>query len=299
MQAASRQRWAVVLVFVTPALWALNSLVARRAPGLIEPYSLALLRWLFAGLAFAFGARGELWTQRRQWLRDWKHQWVLGTLGMGFCGAWVYLGGRTTTALNISLIYALSPVLIAAASALWLKEPLTRWQALGIGLALAGVLHVVLKGQWSHLATVQWVSGDAWIAGATLSWTGYCLLLKKWPSRLSAGARLAAISLSGALVLLPFAAWEVMSAHTSAISPQGLGLALIAAALPGYGAYLAYSVMQRELGAARVGVSLYLSPLYAAVLGWLLLGESLHLYHALGLMLVLPGIYLVTRSKIS
>ena len=295
MQASSRQRWALVLVFVTPALWAFNSLVARRAPGLIEPYSLALLRWLFAGLAFALGARAELWAQRSHLLREWKHNLALGTLGMGFCGAWVYLGGRTTTALNISLIYALSPVLIAAASALWLKETLSRWQALGIGLALSGVLHVVLKGQWAHLATVQWVSGDAWIAGATISWTAYCLLLKKWQSSLSAAARLAAISLSGVFMLLPFALWEWMSSSTPAATPAGFGLALFAAALPGYAAYLAFSVMQRELGAARVGVSLYLSPLYAAVLGWLLLGESLHLYHALGLILVLPGIYLVTR----
>ena len=285
------------MVFVTPALWALNSLIARRAPGLIEPYSLALLRWLFAGLAFALGARAELWRQREQLLRDWKRNLALGALGMCFCGAWVYLGGRTTTALNISLIYALSPVLIAAASALWLKEALTRWQQLGIGLALTGVLHVVLKGQWDSLATVQWVSGDAWIVGATLSWTGYCRLVKKWHSPLSASARLAAISLSGVMVLLPFAGWELLSSSTPSVTPSGLALALFAAALPGYAAYLAYSVMQRELGAARVGVSLYLGPLYAAALGWLLLGESLHAYHALGLLLVLPGIYLVTRSS--
>jgi drug/metabolite transporter (DMT)-like permease len=172
---------------------------------------------------------------------------------------------------------------------------MSRWQALGIGLALAGVLHVVLKGQWAHLATVQWVGGDAWIAGATLSWTGYSLMLKRWQSPLSASARLAVISLSGALVLLPFAAEEMLSGNPGAVSTAGVALALFAAALPGYAAYLAYSVMQRELGAARVGVSLYLGPLYAAALGWILLGESLHPYHALGLMLVLPGIYLVTR----
>ncbi len=297
MQASSRQRWALVLVFVTPGLWALNSVLARRAPGLIEPYSLALLRWLFAGLAFAIGARMELWRQRAQLVRAWKQHLVLGTLGMVFCGAWVYLGGRTTTALNISLIYAMSPVLIAAASALWMKDALTRWQALGIGLALSGVLHVVLKGQWADLATVHWVVGDAWIAAATISWTAYCLLLKKWQSPLSATARLAAISLSGVLMLLPFALWEWLSSPTLAVTPSGFGLALLAAALPGYAAYLAYSVMQRELGPARVGVSLYLSPLYAALLGWLWLGESLHLYHALGLTLVLPGIYLVTRLR--
>ena len=33
--------------------------------------------------------------------------------------------------------------------------------------------------------------------------------------------------------------------------------------------------MQRELGAARVGVVMYLGPLYSAVLAWLVLGERI------------------------
>lgn len=297
MEASSRRRWAIVLLFVTPALWTLNALVARRAPGIIEPHLLALLRWLMAGLLFAAGARAELWQHRDHLLRQWHQYLVLGALGMWICGAWVYLGGRTTTALNIALIYSVSPVLIAAASAIWLKERLTRWQMLGIALALTGVLHVVLKGQWTALATVQWVPGDGWIVGATVSWSVYSLLLKRWDSPLSPAGRLAAISGAGVLVLLPFSLWEASTTATPVWSLQGWGLALVSAVLPGYAAYLAYSVMQRELGAARVGVALYLGPLYAAVLGWLVLNESLHAYHALGLALVLPGIYLVTRPR--
>ena len=60
---------------------------------------------------------------------------------------------------------------------------------------------------------------------------------------------------------------------------------------------LAYSVMQRELGAAQVSVVLYLAPLYTGLIAWLVLGEPLHGYHALGLALILPGIFLVTRAR--
>jgi drug/metabolite transporter (DMT)-like permease len=297
MQANPRQRWAIALIFLTPALWAVNYLVARRAPGVIPPHVLALLRWGLAGCAFTLGARAELQAQRQHLLRDWKRYLVLGALGMWICGAWVYVGARTTTALNISLIYALSPVLIAAVSATWLKEHLRRSQLAGIALALAGVLHVVLKGEWAAIASVQWVAGDLWILAATVSWAGYSLLLKKWPSPLSPSARLGAISLAGVLVLLPFALWEAVASSTPVLTPAGLGLAVVAAVFPGYLAYLAYSVMQRELGAARVGVVLYLGPLYAAALGWLVLGEALHPFHAVGMLLVLPGIYLVTRPQ--
>jgi drug/metabolite transporter (DMT)-like permease len=296
MNTTSRHRLALALLVITPALWAVNALIARKAPGVIEPHLLAMLRWLLASGLFFLGAHTEIWAQRRQVLVDWKHYLVLGALGMWICGAWVYIGGHTTSAANIGLIYAISPVLIVLASALWLGESFSLRQALGVGLALAGVLHVVLKGQWDTLAAVQFVPGDGWILAATLSWTFYSLLLKKWRSPLGLGAQLALISLAGALINLPFALWEIFASPLPALTLEGGTLALTAAIIPGFGAYLAHSFMQRELGAARVSVLLYVSPIYTALLAWLVLGEGLSPYHLWGMALVLPGIYLVTRN---
>ena len=296
MSSRSRRRNAVALIFITPAFWSVNYLIARTAQGVIEPNTLALQRWFMAALLFCFVARAELWAQRRLILADWRHSLVLGALGMWICGAWVYIGGHSTSATNIALIYALSPVMIVVISRLWLKESFSALQACGVALALVGVLHVVLKGEWAQLARVQWAVGDAWILAATLSWTFYSLLLKRWDSPLGDGARLGVISLAGALVLLPFAIWEAIFSPVPTFSKAGFEMALMAAVLPGFAAYLAYSAMLRELGAARVSVVLYLGPLYAALLAWIVLGEPIHGYHAVGMALVLPGIYLVNRK---
>ena len=292
----NRHRFALALLFIAPALWSVNYLVARRAPGVIEPHLLASLRWLMAAVLFSLGNWGELRRNRVQILQDWKHYVVLGALGMWICGAWVYIGGRTTVAVNIALIYAIAPVLIVAASALWLKERISAIQLSGVLLALAGVLHVILKGQWRDLTAVQFVPGDGWVLAAAVSWAAYSLLLKKWHSPLSASARLSVISLSGIVVMLPFTIIEGMQNPLPVLTLPGLGLALAAAVVPGYGAYLAFSVMQRELGAARVSVTLYLAPIYAAVITWAVLGEPLRLHHYVGMALVLPGIYLVNRK---
>jgi drug/metabolite transporter (DMT)-like permease len=297
MNTASRHRLALALLVITPALWAVNALIARKAPGVIEPHLLAMLRWLLAGGLFLLGSHAEIWAQRRQVLVHWHHYLVLGALGMWICGAWVYIGGHTTSAANIGLIYAISPVLIVLVSALWLGESFSLRQTSGVALALTGVLHVVLQGQWDTLAAVQFVPGDGWILAATLSWTLYSLLLRKWPSPLGLGAQLALISLAGALINLPFALWEIVTSPLPALTFEGGTLALTAALIPGFGAYLAHSFMQRELGAARVSVLLYVSPIYTALLAWLVLGEALHGFHVWGMALVLPGIYLVTRSR--
>lgn len=295
MASARSLHWAVVLVLAVPALFTSNFIIARSAPGVIAPNTLAAERWLFAGLLFCFMARAELRQNWRQVLADWPRTFVLAALGMWICGAWVYVAGQTSVATNMALIYSLSPVLIVVFSHYWLREPFGWVQAVGVALALAGVVHVVLKGQWQDLARVRFVPGDFWILGATLSWTVFSLLLKRWKSPLSDNGRLGVMSLAGVLVLLPFAGWEALSGPLPPVSAGGLVLALSAALLPGYGAYLGYSVLVRRLGAARGGVILYLLPLYAAVLAWLLLGEPIHSYHVVGFVLVLPGIYLANR----
>ena len=58
-----RVRLALLSIWFIPALWAVNYIIARKAPGVIEPYSLALGRWGLAGLLLAWFARAELWRE--------------------------------------------------------------------------------------------------------------------------------------------------------------------------------------------------------------------------------------------
>lgn len=294
----TRQRQALALLWITPALWSVNYIVARKAPEVVTPHLLALGRWGLAGLLLAWLARQELWAQRRAVAAAWPQHLALGTLGMLVCGAWVYLGARTTGAMNIALIYAASPVLIALGAWFWLGERLWPRQMLGVALALAGVMHVIVQGQWLALARVAWVPGDGWIVLAMLSWAGYALLLKKWASPLSAQARLASTCAGGVAVLLPFALWELGLPDTPAWGWQATGLVVVAALVPGIGAYVAYGHVQKVLGASRVAASLYLGPLYAALAAWSVLGEPMGLHHAVGAALILPGIFLASSRPL-
>jgi drug/metabolite transporter (DMT)-like permease len=293
---ANGRRLAYALVFITPALWSVNYLVARWAPGVIAPHALALGRWIVAALVLGAFCAAELRDKRHALRAEWKQLLVLGALGMWVCGAFVYIGGRSTSAVNIGLLYAASPVLIALASALWLREHLGARQMLGVALALAGVLHILLRGDWPALLRLQINAGDAWVAVAVVCWTIYSLLLRAWPSAFSALARLTLTAAAGVVVLVPFTVIEAVAWWPSEWSWRSLALIVAAALLPGAAAYGAYSIMQRELGAARVGVVMYLGPLYSAVLAWLVLGEPIEGFHLVGGALILPGIYLSTAK---
>jgi drug/metabolite transporter (DMT)-like permease len=288
-------RWALVLLWVVPALWSSNYLIARLAAGVVQPHALAFGRWGLA-LALMLPFVGHALWRHRQALRAEAGQLlVLGALGMWVCGAWVYLGGQTTSATNIALIYAATPVAIAVAGVKLLHERMRPAQRLAVVAALAGVLFVIARGDIDNLLAVRFTVGDGWILAAAVSWTAYSVLLRRWPSALDPAARLAAIAAGGLVVMLPFTVLEAMTQPPLALGLRAFGLMAVAALLPGALSYVAHSYLQRELGAARTALMLYLAPVYGALGAWWLLGEVPGWYHAVGAALILPSIWLATR----
>ena len=294
---SNSRRVALLVIWLIPLLWTVNMVVARKAPGVVTPHVLAIGRWGLAGLILTAVSYRELWAYRQTlWQNAWRYL-ALGACGMWICGAWVYLAGESTVAMNISLIYASSPVMIAVGSVLWLGERFSKRQVVGVCLAMAGVVHVVVRGDWTNLAQVQLVAGDLWIVAASISWAAYALLQKRWPTQLSSTAQLAAICMGGVVVLLPFAMWELTQDAAPVLGEQAFLMMVIAAVFPGVGAYWIYGWTQKVLGASRVAMTLYLGPLYTAIVAWLILNEPLGLHHLAGGVLILSGVAMVMALK--
>jgi drug/metabolite transporter (DMT)-like permease len=290
-------RWALILLWLVPALWSVNYIIARKAPGIIGPHLLALGRWGLAAIVLLALSWHEIYQKRDEIQKNSWQYLILGACGMLICGAWVYQGARSTQAMNIALIYSASPVLISIGSVWLLGETFSKRQLAGVVLALIGVVHVVVKGQWAALSQVQFVIGDLWILAATFSWAAYALLQKKWPSSLNATARLTAICVGGVIVLLPFSAWEFYQPGLTVWGPEAFWLAVVAGLIPGLGAYWIYGWAQKILGANRTAVALYLGPLYAALLTWSVLGEAPGWHHLVGGLFILSGVFLAMVSN--
>lgn len=291
----SRRRLAWILLFLSPSFFGVNMLMARYAT-FVPPNALALGRWLLVALLLLPFVWPRLFRDRHALAREWPDLLMLGALGMWICGAWVYIGGHTSSALNIGLIYAASPILVVALGRLLYRERLTAGRIAGIVLCLAGVATVFAKGRFDNLLSVRLTEGDLWIAAASACWGLYSVLLKQRPSALDPLTRLCAISVAGSLVLLPFAIGE-------AAIWQGPDFAdwrtwtvwIVLAIVPGVGAYGAFAFCIRELGPSVTSVSMYLGPLYVGLMAWAALGEAPQGYHLIGTLLVLPGLFLATR----
>lgn len=287
--------WARVLLFVVPALWSSNYIVARSWPGHLGPHLLASGRWALALALMLPFVGAALWRRRATVRAEWKQCLVLGALGMWICGALLYVAGQSTSASNLALFYAATPVLIAVAGVKLLHEKMSGAQRAGVALAAAGVVFVICKGDPRNLLAVRLSVGDGWALLCAASWVAYSVLLQRWRSALGPAERLAAIIAGGLVVLLPFTLAEGLAGAWPPFGWQGAALIVTAAVLPGVLSYTAYSYLQRELGASRTALMLYLSPIYSALLAWVLLGERPAWYHAAGAALILPSIALATR----
>ena len=280
---------------VSPVLFASTVLVARAVADALPPVALALGRWGLAALLLLPVAAKPLWRARRAVWRELPDLLVLGFLGMVMCGAVVYIGAQTTTATNIGLIYAASPVFIIVLARIFYGETMSSVQAAGVALSLAGVVTIIARGDIGTLLGLTFTIGDLWVLGSSFSWAVYTVLMRHRPSSLGAMPRFTAIALGGVATLLPLLPVEVAMIGLPRLDGFTVGIMLFLAIVPGLGAYLTYDFVQRRLGANRASLLMYLIPVYNAGLAWALLGEALQLYHFVGAAMVLPGIYLATR----
>jgi drug/metabolite transporter (DMT)-like permease len=288
------QGLAYALLLITPALFATNYLTARVAVPLIPPFTLALLRWSLTAMLACAVALPLVRRHARQSLAEWRPLLLLGAVGMALCGASAYEAARTTVAVNIGLIYAASPAMIAVLARFMFGERLGMRQVAGMIACLTGVLWIIARGMPASLLQMQFVTGDLWALAGAIGWAVYSVLLKKHTGQLPPQVRFVWLCAAGAVVMLPFSVWELarVPAHWTLEAAGYVALLVVVAS---FGAYQGYDKAQRVLGAARTGIIMYLGPVYAALLAWALLGEPLRQFHTVGAALVLGGVYLVNR----
>ena len=135
---------------------------------------------------------------------------------MFVCGGPVYVAGVTTSAINLSLIMALAPLVVLLFSFVSGQEAIHRSQIIGMLLSLAGAALIITKGQASIGGGVA--IGDLLALMAMLAWAGYTLLQNRVGSGVSFLARIGLFAAAGALFSLPFAIHEIWSAPSAAFS---------------------------------------------------------------------------------
>jgi drug/metabolite transporter (DMT)-like permease len=258
--------------------------------------SLNFWRWTLAAVILAPFALPALVAQRAVLRRHAGILLLLSFFGVALFQSLVYLGLRTTTAVNAVLLNSSLPLFILGCSWAIERERGTRRQVAGMLVSLAGILVILSRGEPGRLLQLEVQTGDAWILLAMPVWGIYSVLLKRRPPELGGFAFLLAISAAGALMLAPLYAVEVFAAPPRWPSPAELtGVLYIAL----FASVLAFAFWNRGVaivGANAAGVTLHLLPAFGTLLAIVFLGEAFAAFHAAGFLLILGGVFLATRG---
>lgn len=187
---------------------------------------------------------------------------------------------------NVLLVIYLAPVGIAVLAPRVLGERVPVRTVVALALAVAGVAFVA-----SQTAAAE--ADGMWFAVASAALYVWLALLNKPLTSAYGGARLAFTQLLVAtVVLLPFAA-------TADLGPASWSWAWLLVLGLGHTALCVavYLTALERLPATRVAVLLYLEPVSAVALGWLLLDESPGFATAVGGALVVVAGLLVARPS--
>ncbi len=292
-----------LLMTLPPLLWAGNAVVGRLMAGQVPPLTLNFLRWTLAAIILLpLG-----WRALTPWSRiaaRWPYLATIGLLGVGLFNSLQYLAVLSSSPLNVTLVGSSMPVWMLAIGALFYGEHPTKRQLLGAALGFAGVCVVLGRGSLQALLAVHFVAGDLYILLAIIGWAFYSWLLARPPAHMRGDARpradegwdwagfLLVQALFGLAASGLFTTGEQLLANPAPIR-WGLGVAaalLYVSLGASIVAYRCWGLGVAEGGPALASFFNNLTPLFAAVLSALVLGEPPRPYHAAAFALIVGGI---------
>ena len=278
-------------------MWSGNWILGRALRESFDPIALNFWRWLVAALVMApFGLREAL--AARAVIR--RHLGLFSLLALTGVVAFqslVYLGLRTTTAINAVLINAAGPLFMVICSWMLERDKPSFRQICGMLISFFGVLIVVSQGRLQTLLNLEFHRGDAWILLAMPMWGLYSVLLKRIPVELRGVAFAFTIAAIGVALLLPLYLADLWSEPFRPLSWAQAGAILYIAVAASVLAFLAWNRGVAVVGANAAGFTLPLLPAFGTALAILFLGEVFQPFHAAGFVIIVAGVALATYRR--
>lgn len=274
---------------VTALFWGANSVAGKLAVGHVSPMVLTTFRWIVALSVILALMMPQV---KRDWpviRKHWVQLLLYGVFGFTAFNALLYTALGYTSAINAVIEQAGIPMLIFIFNFILFRIQASFAQIVGFSVTLVGVLVTAAHGEFSALAELEFNFGDALMLLACIVYAAYTVSLR-WKPNLHWQSFIAAPSFGALLSAIPLFFWEL--SRDAAVFPdtRGWAIVLYAGIFPSLLSQVLYVRGVEMIGANRAGLFINAIPVFGTILSVLLVGETMHPFHIVALLLVLGGI---------
>jgi drug/metabolite transporter (DMT)-like permease len=288
--------WGVYpVVLVTTLFWALGHPLGRIILRSVHAMQLGAINLVvgFLVLLAYLAVTGRLRSVRRLAPRDLLASLALGVIGFALYQMLTFSAlSRIPASMNAVLV-ATNIIMIAPLAGVFLKERIAWKRAVAILTAFGGVVLVTFNQGFSSQAGIDLV-GCLFSLLAALSFAVYTVLGKSVVSRNDPLIVTALALFAGAVLLSAFTAATVgFGGLAAADGLTWFFMVLLGATMIGF-AYPAWFACLKLLPASRVSIFIYVTPVFAVALAFLILDERFSWLFYVGGVLVLGSVVLST-----
>ncbi|MET0447354.1 MAG: DMT family transporter [Aeromicrobium sp.] len=283
----------LLAIVITVLAWASAFVVIRGTGEHFSPGALTLARVFVGTVLLAIVV-----IIGRAWVRPTRREWFqlvgYGVIWFGLYNFALNSAEQTLDAGTTAMLVNIGPLLIALGAGLLLGEGVPRWLAIGAGVSFLGV---VLIGIATSGGGVGDAAGITWALVAAVTYAAGVLLQKPTLRRLPAAQVTFLGAAIGLLVSLPFAGQLVVDLQHAPV--DAIVGAVYLGAVPTALAFSTWAYALSRMPAGQLGVTTYVVPPIAIILGLIFFAEVPPLLAILGGILCLGGVALSrVRSRV-
>jgi drug/metabolite transporter (DMT)-like permease len=288
---------AVSLLVVCCLFWGAQQVLIKATLAELPPFYQASLRFIGATVLLMLWCK---WRNIPLWGRDGSLKpGVIAGLLFAVEFSAIYMGLQFTSASRLTVFLYTSPFWVAVLVPLWVPaEKIGKWQWLGLILAFCGVTLALFDGFSSAtpLSVGHW-KGDLLALAGGLGWGLTTVVIRTSVLSKLSPEKLLFYQISISAVLLPIVSVFMGESWTQTWSGFAISSMLIQTVVGAFISYLAWMWMLSRYPATKMSGFVFLTPLFALLIGNLWLGEALTMPLIFGLVCVAVGMLFVNRKS--
>jgi drug/metabolite transporter (DMT)-like permease len=285
---------AVSLLVVCCLFWGAQQVLIKATLAELPPFYQASLRFIGATVLLMLWCK---WRKIPLWGRDGSLKpGVIAGLLFAVEFSAIYMGLQFTSASRLTVFLYTSPFWVAVLVPLWVPaEKIGKWQWLGLILAFCGVTLALFDG-FKSVQVGHW-KGDLLALAGGLGWGLTTVVIRTSVLSKLSPEKLLFYQIAISAVLLPIVSVFMGESWQHTWSGFAISSMLIQTVVGAFISYLAWMWMLSRYPATKMSGFVFLTPLFALLVGNLWLGEALTLPLIFGLVCVAVGMLLVNRKS--